>query len=72
MSEENVITLDGKDYTSKDLDGRQKYLIAQLQNCAKQLGELQASVDSIQRSRDSFQNELIESLRSTSEEEKAS
>ena len=72
MSEENIITLDGKDYTSKDLDARQKYLIVQLQKCAKQLGELQASVDSIQRSRDSFQNELIESLRSTSEEEKAS
>ena len=72
MSEENIITLDGKDYTNKDLDARQKYLIAQLQKCAKQLGELQASVDSIQRSRDSFQNELIESLRSTSEEEKAS
>ena len=68
MADENVLSIDGKGYAEADLNSQQKYLISQLKDVSVKANKLRADLDQAQRAADSFQKELLESFKKTSEE----
>jgi len=68
MTDENVLSIDGKGYAEADLNNQQKYLIAQLKDLSVKTNKLRADLDQVQRAADSFQKELLESFKKVAEE----
>ena len=68
MTDENVLSIDGKGYVEADLNNQQKYLIAQLKDLSGKTNKLRADLDRVQRAADSFQKELLESFKKNAEE----
>jgi len=68
MTDENVLSIDGKGYAEADLNNQQKYLIAQLKDLGVKAGKLRADLDQVQRASDSFQKDLLESFKNNPEE----
>tara|TARA_R100001510_G_C7629208_1_gene188432 strand:- start:484 stop:714 length:231 start_codon:yes stop_codon:yes gene_type:complete len=68
MTDENVLSIDGKGYSEADLNNQQKYLIAQLKDLSVKASKLRADLDQVQRASDSFQKELLESFKKVVEE----
>lgn len=70
MAEENVINIDGKEYTSKDLNNQQKYYINQLNDLKNRSDTLRGQLDQIERSFNSFQQDLFASIKESQKEKK--
>ena len=71
MAEENnVITLNGKEYDSSNLTDQQTYWTAQIQDLQVKRQSLQFQLDQVSVALDSFINALIQSLAEDKEEEK--
>ena len=70
MAEENVINIDGKEYTSKDLNNQQKYYINQLNDLKNRSDTLRGQLDQIERSFNSFQQDLFASIKKSQKEKK--
>ena len=73
MAEENnVITLNGKEYDSSNLTDQQTYWTAQIQDLQAKRQSVQFQLDQVSVALDSFINVLIRSLSIDKEEEKVS
>tara|TARA_B100001013_G_C24470515_1_gene387223 strand:- start:286 stop:519 length:234 start_codon:yes stop_codon:yes gene_type:complete len=71
MAEENnVITLNGKEYDSSNLTDQQTYWTAQIQDLQVKRQSVQFQLDQVSVALDSFINALIQSLSEGKEEEK--
>ena len=63
MTEENkVININGTDFTDDQLDDKQKYLIAQIQDLQIKSQNFQFQLDQVSVAKDQFTNALIASL----------
>ena len=63
MTEENkVININGTDFTDDQLDDKQKYLIAQIQDLQAKAQNFQFQLDQVSVAKDQFTNALIASL----------
>lgn len=72
MTEENkVININGTDFTDDQLDDKQKYLIAQIQDLQAKAQNFQFQLDQVSVAKDQFTNALIESLEEDAEAESA-
>ena len=72
MTEENksnVININGTDFTSDQLDDKQKYFIAQIQDLQGKAQNFQFQLDQVSVAKDQFTNALIESLNENTDEE---
>ena len=65
MSEQNnVITIDGKEYKEEDLSQDQSYFINQIRDLQAKAGSLKFQLDQVTVAQNAFTNSLIESLKS--------
>ena len=72
MTEENkVININGTDFTDDQLDDKQKYLIAQIQDLQAKAQNFQFQLDQVSVAKDQFTNALIASLEEDAEAESA-
>ena len=70
MSEQNnVITIDGKEYNQDDLTQDQSYFINQIRDLQAKAGSLKFQLDQVTVAQNAFTNSLIESLKSEDKEE---
>ena len=72
MTEENksnVININGTDFTDEQLDDKQKYLIAQIQDLQAKAQNFQFQLDQVSVAKDQFTNALIASLEEKEEGE---
>ena len=68
MSVENkVININGTDFTDDQLDDKQKYLIAQIQDLQAKAQNFQFQLDQVSVAKDQFTNALIASLEEEAE-----
>ena len=71
MTEENnVITIDGKEYDPADLNLQQHYLISQINDLQFKRNKLQFDMDQVNVALESFTNNLIESVTEQPKKEK--
>ena len=69
MSEQNnVITIDGKEYNQEDLTQDQSYFINQIRDLQAKAGSLKFQLDQVTVAQNAFTNSLIESLKSEDKE----
>jgi prefoldin subunit 5 len=66
----NIITIDGKNYKTDDMNTQQKYIIAQIKNLQNKVNSLRFELDQVVRAQNSFTNALIDSVNSTETETK--
>ena len=59
---ENVITIDGKEYKTEDMDEKQTYLISQIRSCQQKSANIRFELDQVQAAQNVFTNELIKSV----------
>ena len=71
MSESNVITINGKDYSAEDFNEQQTYLINQIRSSQQKAANIRFELDQIQAAQDAFTNSLIKSVEEKSESEVA-
>ena len=65
MSEQNnVITIDGKEYNQEDLSQDQNYFINQIKDLQSKAANLKFQLDQVTVAQNAFTNSLIESLKS--------
>jgi hypothetical protein len=70
MSEQNnVITIDGKEYNQEDLSQDQTYFINQIKDLQAKASNLKFQLDQITVAQNAFTNSLIESLKSEDKED---
>ena len=63
MSEQNnVITIDGKEYNQEDLTQDQSYFINQIRDLQAKAGSLKFQLDQVTVAQNAFTNSLIQSL----------
>ena len=62
MMTQNVITIDGKEYKTEDLDEQQTYLISQIRSCQQKAANIRFELDQVQVAQNVFTNELIKSV----------
>ena len=63
MSEQNnVITIDGKEYNQEDLSQDQSYFINQIRDLQAKAGSLKFQLDQVTVAQNAFTNSLIQSL----------
>jgi|TARA_R100001129_G_scaffold10420_2_gene6967 hypothetical protein len=62
MSKENIVKIDGKDFSADDLDNHQKYYIKQVQDLQIKSNKLAFEKDQIDKAKDYFVNALINSV----------
>ena len=62
MSDENVITIDGTEYTNADLSNEQKYLIAQIKDLQTKAQNVRFQLDQLTVAKDAFTNALMKSV----------
>ena len=67
----NVVTIDGAEYEERSLEAVSQYFIAQIRDLQTQRGQLQFQLDQKQAALDVMTAKLIESVKSTQEEEEA-
>ena len=75
MTEQNnVITIDGKEYNQEDLSQDQNYFINQIKDLQAKAANLKFQLDQITVAQNAFTNSLIQSVKGEEEpkEEKAS
>ena len=66
----NIITIDGKDYKTDDMNTQQKYTIAQIKHLQNKVNSLRFELDQVVRAQNSFTNALIDSVNLTETETK--
>jgi hypothetical protein len=66
---ENVININGKDYTSDDLNDQQQYLIVQIRDCQAKASKARFEMEQAQAAQNAFTNLLIESVSGEEKEE---
>ena len=66
---ENVISINGKDYTSDDLNDQQQYLIVQIRDCQTKASKARLEMEQAQAAQNAFTNLLIESVSGEEKEE---
>ena len=66
---ENVISINGKDYTSDDLNDQQQYLIVQIRDCLAKASKARFEMEQAQAAQNAFTNLLIESVSGEEKEE---
>ena len=64
----NIININGTDYSQDDLSQEQQYMIAQVKDLQIKAGQTKFQLDQIQVSLDHFTNKVIESIEDTKEE----
>ena len=70
MTEQNnVITIDGKEYNQEDLSQDQNYFINQIKDLQAKAASLRFQLDQVTVAQNAFTNSLIESLKSEDKEE---
>ena len=62
MMSDNIITIDGKEYKTEDMDEKQTYLISQIRSCQQKAAKIRFELDQIQAAQNVFINELIKSV----------
>tara|TARA_R110002074_G_scaffold162447_2_gene320945 strand:- start:491 stop:709 length:219 start_codon:yes stop_codon:yes gene_type:complete len=62
MAEENVITIDGTEYTNADLSNEQKYLIAQIKDLQTKAQNVRFQLDQLTVAKDAFTTALMKSV----------
>ena len=68
--QDNVISINGKEYKSDELNDQQKMCIMQLNDLNPKVTSAKIQLDQLTVSRDFFMNTLINSLENPEEEEK--
>ena len=58
----NIININGTDYSQDDLSQEQKYMIAQVKDLQMKAAQTKFQLDQIQVSLDHFTNKVIESI----------
>ena len=58
----NIININGTDYSQDDLSQEQKYMIAQVRDLQMKAAQIKFQLDQIQVSLDHFTNKVIESI----------
>ena len=70
MSEQNnVITIDGKEYKEEDLSQDQSYFINQIRDLQAKAGSLKFQLDQVTVAQNAFTNSLIQSVKGSEEED---
>jgi hypothetical protein len=70
MTEQNnVITIDGKEYKQEDLSQDQNYFINQIKDLQAKAASLRFQLDQVTVAQNAFTNSLIESLKSEDKED---
>ena len=60
---QNVITIDGKEYSAEDLDDQQTYMISQIRSCQEKAAKISFELDQVQAAQNMFTNKLIQSIK---------
>jgi len=68
---DNVITIDGKDYKTEDMNEQQTYLINQIRSCQNKATNIRFELDQVQAAQNVFTNELIRSVQDADKDEAA-
>lgn len=66
---DNIITIDGKEYSPEDMNEQQTYLINQIRSCQNKAANIRFELDQVQAAQNVFTNELIKSVQENDEEE---
>jgi len=70
MSEQNnVITIDGKEYKEEDLSQDQSYFINQIRDLQVKAASLKFQLDQVTVAQNAFTNSLIQSVKGSEEDE---
>tara|TARA_R100001369_G_scaffold18079_1_gene33484 strand:- start:583 stop:846 length:264 start_codon:yes stop_codon:yes gene_type:complete len=69
VQENNVININGKDYSESDLSIEQHYLIAQVRDLQGKANTAKFQLDQVQVSLDYFTNKVLESMEAKDEPE---
>ena len=70
MSEQNnVITIDGKEYKEEDLSQDQSYFINQIRDLQAKAASLKFQLDQVTVAQNAFTNSLIQSVKGSEEED---
>ena len=70
MSEQNnVITIDGKEYNQEDLSQDQNYFINQIKDLQTKAASLKFQLDQVTVAQNAFTNSLIQSLKTEDKDE---
>ena len=70
MTEQNnVITIDGKEYNQEDLSQDQNYFINQIKDLQAKAASLRFQLDKVTVAQNAFTNSLIQSLKAEDKEE---
>tara|TARA_R110002020_G_scaffold128577_1_gene288180 strand:+ start:2374 stop:2634 length:261 start_codon:yes stop_codon:yes gene_type:complete len=64
----NIININGTDYSQDDLSQEQQYMIAQVRDLQIKAGQTKFQLDQIQVSLDHFTNKVLESIENIKEE----
>jgi hypothetical protein len=73
MTEQNnVITIDGKEYNQEDLSQDQNYFINQIKDLQSKAANLRFQLDQVTVAQNAFTNSLIQSVKGEEDETKAS
>ena len=60
--ETNIITIDGKEYKTEDMNTEQKYSIVQIKHLQNKANSLRFELDQVLKAQNSFTNDLITSI----------
>jgi hypothetical protein len=66
---ENIITIDDKEYNVEDLNETQIYMINQIRSCKNKAANIRFELDQVQAAENVFTNELIKSIQAETVEE---
>lgn len=67
----NVVTINGTDYTADQLNDNQKYFIEQIKDLQAKAANLKFQLDQVNVAKESFTNALIQSVESPRQENTA-
>jgi hypothetical protein len=65
----NVVTINGKNYKPEDLNEQQTYLTNQIRSCQSKAANIRFELDQVQAAQDAFTNLLIQSVQPKEEGE---
>ena len=67
MAEEQMINVNGKEYSVTDMTDQQRYILNQIGSCDQKITSLQFDLDQVQAARQFFINNLTVSLETSTE-----
>jgi hypothetical protein len=67
VSENNIIKINGTDYSPDDLNQEQNYMISQVRDLQAKASQARFNLDQLQVSLNHFTNKLIESIKDVEE-----